>query len=82
MLAVIQGPPDALPDAIDPLAIGLVANKYTKLGKASQPFVLSQGLYYTTIPLCYTTPNLLLQPDINATSTNTLSAFHISFTFL
>jgi hypothetical protein len=30
-----QRPPDDWPDALDHLAIGLVANKYTKLGKTS-----------------------------------------------
>jgi hypothetical protein len=30
-----QTPPDDWPDAIDHLTIGLVANKYTKLGKTS-----------------------------------------------
>ena len=39
-----QRPPDDSPDALYHLAIGLVANKYTKLGKTSQIFFLSLGL--------------------------------------
>ena len=34
-LFLIQRPPDDWPNALDPLAIGLVANKYTKLGKTN-----------------------------------------------
>ena len=48
-----QRPPDDWPDALDHLAIGLVANKYTKLGKTSEILLLSQGLSYMKIPLCY-----------------------------
>ena len=44
-----QRPPDDWPDALDHLAIGLVANKYTKLGKK---IVKPQGLSYIKIPLC------------------------------
>jgi hypothetical protein len=43
--------------ALDHLAIGLVANKYTKLGKTSETFLLSQGLSYIKIPLCYSVLN-------------------------
>ena len=32
--------------------IGLVVNKYTKLGKKGQKLTLSQGLSYSKIPLC------------------------------
>jgi hypothetical protein len=35
-LFLTQRPPDHWPDALDHLAIGLVANKYTKLGKTSE----------------------------------------------
>ena len=34
-LFLTQRSPDDWPDALDHLAIGLVANKYTKLGKTS-----------------------------------------------
>jgi hypothetical protein len=40
------------PDALDHLTIGLVANKYTKLGKTSENVLLSQGLSCIKIPLC------------------------------
>ena len=43
-----QTPLDDWPDAIDHLIIGLVAKKYTKLGKTSE----NQGLSYIKIPLC------------------------------
>ena len=46
-----QTAPDDLPDALDHITIGLVANKYTKLGKTSENFILSQGLSYIKIPL-------------------------------
>ena len=46
-----QRPPDDWPDALDHLAIGLVANKYTKIGKTSENLLLSQGLSYLKIPL-------------------------------
>ena len=46
-----QRPPDDWPDALDHIAIGLVANKYTKLGKTSETLLLSQGLSYMKIPL-------------------------------
>ena len=46
-----QTPPDDWPDALDHLTIGLVANKYTKLGKTSENLILSQGLSYIKIPL-------------------------------
>jgi hypothetical protein len=36
-----QRPPDDWPDALDHLAIGLVANKYTKLGKTSETLLLT-----------------------------------------
>lgn len=46
-----QRPPDNWPDALDHLAIGLVANKYTKLGKQVKPCYLVRGLSYMKIPL-------------------------------
>ena len=46
-----QRPPDDWPDALDHLAIGLVANKYTKLGKTSETLILSLRLSYMKIPL-------------------------------
>ena len=48
-----QRPPDDWSDALDHLAIGLVANKYTKLGNRSENLILSQGLSYIKILLCY-----------------------------
>ena len=48
-LFLTQRPPDDWPDALDHLAIGLVANKYTKLGKTSETLLLSQGLSYMKI---------------------------------
>ena len=39
-----QTPPDDWPDALDHLAVGLVANKYTKLAKTSENLLLSQGV--------------------------------------
>ena len=47
-----QRPPDDWLNALDHLAIGLVANKYTKLGKTSETLLLSHGLSYMKIPLC------------------------------
>ena len=47
-----QGPPDDWPDAVDHLTIGLVAKKYTKVGKTSENLLLSQGLSFIKIPLC------------------------------
>jgi hypothetical protein len=46
-----QRPPDDWPDALDHLAIGFVANEYTKLGKTSETLLLSRGLSYMKIPL-------------------------------
>ena len=46
-----QRPPDEWPDALDHLAIDLVANKSTKLGKTSETLLLSQGLSYMKITL-------------------------------
>ena len=43
-------PPDDLPDALDHLAIGLVADKYTKLGKTCETLLLSLGLFYHENP--------------------------------
>ena len=40
------------------LAIGLVDNKYTKLGKIVEKLLLIFGLSYIKIPLCYLTPNI------------------------
>ena len=48
-----QIPPDDWPDAIGHLIIGVVANKCTKLGKTIENLVLSLGLSYIKIPLCY-----------------------------
>ena len=45
-----QIPPDDWPDALDHFK---VANKYTKLGKTSETLLLSLGLSYMKIPLCY-----------------------------
>ena len=39
-----QRPPDDWPNAIDHLVIGLVANKYKKLGKTSENLLLSRGV--------------------------------------
>ena len=47
-----QRPPDDWPDALDHLAIGLVANKCTKLEKTSESLLLSLGLSHMKIPLC------------------------------
>ena len=47
-----QTPPDDWPDALDCLTKGLVANKYTKVGKTSENLILSLGLSYIKIPLC------------------------------
>ena len=47
-----QTPPDDWPDALDYLTIGLVANKYTKVGKTSENLILSLGLSYIKVPLC------------------------------
>ena len=43
-LFLTQRPLDDWPDALDHLAIGLVANKYTKLVKTSENLLLSQGV--------------------------------------
>ena len=45
--------PDDWPDALDHLEIGLVANKCTKLEKISEILLLSLGLSYMKIPLCW-----------------------------
>ena len=55
-LFLTQRPPDDWPDALDHLAIGLVANKCTKLAKISEILLLSLGLSYMKIPLCYLEP--------------------------
>jgi hypothetical protein len=52
-LFLTQRTSDNLPDALDHLAIDLVANKYTKLEKISEILLLSLGLSYMKIPLCY-----------------------------
>ena len=39
-----QIPPDDWPDALDHLAIGLVAIRYAKLGKTREILLLSHGL--------------------------------------
>ena len=52
-LFLTQRPSDDWPDALDHLVIGLVANKYTKLGKTSEILLLSLGLSYMKIPLWY-----------------------------
>ena len=51
-LFLTNRPPDYWPDALDHLAIGLVANKCTKLAKKSEILLLSLGLSYMKIPLC------------------------------
>ena len=43
--------PDDWPDALEHLTIGLVANKYTKLGKTRENLLLSQGFVLYKIPL-------------------------------
>ena len=50
-LFLTQKPPDDWSDALDHLAIGLVANKCTKLAKISEILLLSLGLSYMKIPL-------------------------------
>ena len=45
-----QTPADDWPDALDRLTIGLVANRYTKLGKTSENLILGQGLSYIKYP--------------------------------
>ena len=57
-LFLTQRPPHDWPDALDHLAIGLVANKYTKFGKTSETLLLSQWLFYMKIPLCYLRPEI------------------------
>ena len=57
-----QRPPDDWPDTLDHLAIGLVANKYTKLAK-KWFFLLSQGLSYKKIELCGVTPKKNQMPN-------------------
>ena len=66
-----QRPPDDWPDALDHLAIGLVANKYTKLGKTSENLLPSQGLSYIKVPLCYC-------PDIYTVGYRIGSHWHLS----
>ena len=51
-LFLTQRPPDDWPDALDHLAIGLAANKCTKLEKINEILLLSLGLSYMKIPLC------------------------------
>ena len=51
-LFLTQRPPDDWPDALHHLAIGLVANKCTKLANISEVLLLSLGLSYMKIPLC------------------------------
>ena len=46
-----QRPPDDMSDALDHLAIDLVADKYTKLAKISEILLLSLGLSYMKIQL-------------------------------
>ena len=41
---------------LKPLSHRLVANKYTKLWKTSENLLVSQGLSYIKIPLCYQVP--------------------------
>ena len=50
-LFLTQRPLDDWPDALDYLAIGLVANKCTKLAKISEILLLSLGFSYMKIPL-------------------------------
>ena len=49
---IARGESPKTPYALDHLVIGLVANKYTKLGKTSEILLLSLGLSYMKIPLC------------------------------
>ena len=46
-------PPKNWPGALDHLAIGLVDNKYTKLGKIGEKVLLILGLAHINLPLCY-----------------------------
>ena len=41
-----QRPPDDWPDALDHLAIGFLANQYTKPGKTRENLWLSHGLSF------------------------------------
>ena len=50
-LFLTQRPSHDWPRALDRLAIGLVANKCTKLAKISEILLLSLGLSYMKIPL-------------------------------
>ena len=61
-------------DALDCLTIGLVAYKYTKLGKTSENLILSQGMSYIRIPLCYL-PQLCHDKMRNLMKTNDLRQF-------
>ena len=47
----IQTPPDDWPDALDYLTIGLVAHKYTKLGKTNKNLI-SKDLFETNLKNC------------------------------
>ena len=51
-LSSTHWPPKNWPGAIDHIAIGLVDNKYTKLGKIDEKVLLIFGLSYIKIPLC------------------------------
>ena len=46
-------PPKSWPNALDHLAIGLVDNEYTKLGKLGEKVLLILGLTHINLPLCY-----------------------------
>ena len=55
-----QTPPDEWPDALDCLAIGLDANKCTKLGKLTKKLLLKPPLPSTVLVLI---PNILMGGD-------------------
>ena len=51
VLFSIKTPSDDCPHALDHFTVGLVGNKYTKLGKTRENLMPSQGLTYIKIPL-------------------------------
>ena len=52
LLCSTHWPPDNWPGTLDHLAIGLVDNKSTKLGKIGKKVVLNLGLAHINLPLC------------------------------
>ena len=64
-------PHSSWPGTLDHLAISLVNNRYTKIGKISENLLLILGLAYLPLPLCYhenmvaiTTTTNLIQDEI------------------